>query len=181
MSIQESQNSSDNDISITKAASNCTVMKTTSCLNSANVHDSSKQKSVQDHAGWALKRMRDIITKGPNQIPLKESEQEPTILYADKSSVLQIISTLGTDERQSNNNFRFIVHEHLTAFFLYLHSLVEEMLKPANIASQKGDILLRCLSELSKNEVLRGKLLALISSSDLKAATVVLQRLVTFF
>ena len=157
------------------------VTKTTSCLTNANVHDSSEMKSVQDHAGWALKRTRDVITKGPNQIPLKQSEQEPTILYADKSSALQIISTLGTDEKQSNNNFRFIVHEHLTAFFLYLHGLVEEMLKPANIASQKGDILLQCLSELSKNEVLRGKWLALISSSDLKAATVVLQRVVTFF
>ena len=68
--------------------SNLHITTTTSCFTSANVHDSSEQKSVQDHAGWALTRTRDIITRDQNQIPLKQSEQEPTILCADKSSAL---------------------------------------------------------------------------------------------
>ena len=45
----------------------CTGMESfsTSCT------DSSEYESIKDHAGWALKRTRDVLVKGPNQIPLK--------------------------------------------------------------------------------------------------------------
>ena len=39
--------------------------------------DSSEHESIKDHAGWALKRTRDVLINGPNQIPLKETD-EPT-------------------------------------------------------------------------------------------------------
>ena len=142
--------------------------------------DSSEHESIKDHAGWALKRARDVLINGPNQIPLKETDEPTsTILYPNKSSVLEIISHLGTDVKQSDSKFRFLVH--VTPFFIYLHNLLQEMLKPANFESQRGNVLLRCLSQVSKNKELRGKWLALISDSDLKTTIVVLQRVVTFF
>ena len=156
----------------------CTGMESfsTSCT------DSSEYESIKDHAGWALKRTRDVLVKGPNQIPLKETDEPTsTILYADKPSAIEIISLLGTDVKQLDSNFRFIIHDHVTPFFVYLHVLVEEMLKPLNFETQRGNVLLQCLSELSKNKELREKWLALVSNSDLKTAIVVLQRVVTFF
>ena len=144
--------------------------------------DSSEHESIKDHAGWILKRTRDVLINGPNQIPLKETDEPTsTILYANKSSALEIISHLGTDVKQSDSKFRFLVHDHVTPFFVYLHNLLEEMLKPTNLESQRGNVLLHCLSQLSKNKELREKWLALISDSDLKTAIVVLQRVVTFF
>ena len=149
---------------------------------STSCTDSSEYESIKDHAGWALKRTRDVLVKDPNQIPLKETDEPTsTILYADKPSAIEIISLLGTDVKQLDSNFRFIFHDHVTPFFVYLHVIVEEMLKPLNFETQRGNVLLQCLSELSKNKELKEKWLALVSNSDLKTAIVVLQRVVIFF
>ena len=135
----------------------CTGMESfsTSCT------DSSEYESIKDHTGWALKRTRDVLVKGPNQIPLKVTDEPTsTILYADKPSAIEIISLLGTDVKQLDSNFRFFIHDHVIPFFVYLHVLVEEMLKPLNFETQRGNVLLQCLSELNKNKELREKWLA---------------------
>ena len=91
----------------------CTGMESfsTSCT------DSSEYESIKDHAGWALKRTRDVLVKDPNQIPLKVTDEPTsTILYADKPSAIEIISLLGTDIKQLNSNFRFIIHDHAILF-----------------------------------------------------------------
>lgn len=159
------------------------VYKTKQCTSqfSATCRDESESETVRDHAGWSIKRARDVIMKGQHQIPVKENKQESTIVHADKSSALAIISHLGQDVKQGDNSYRFVIHQHVIPFFAYLHSLVEELLNPMNIASHKGEVILHCLSQLAINKELRQKWLHLVPNFDLKATTVVLQRIVTFF
>ena len=88
--------------------------------------DESDFDNIKDHAGWVVKRARETLMKGDNKIPAKESVTESTLVYGDKAGALEIISALGKDVKQADGKFRFIVHEHVVPFFLFLDNLVNQ-------------------------------------------------------
>lgn len=142
--------------------------------------DESDLDNIQDHAGWVIKRARDTVTKGENKIPARESVTDSNMVYGDKTGALEIISTLGKDVKQANGKFRFIVHDHVVPFFLFLHNLVESLINDNTMVLQKGNILLDCLDKMSKDKQLREKWNQLTAKSD-ATSVIVLQRIVTFF
>ncbi|CAB3981183.1 Hypothetical predicted protein [Paramuricea clavata] len=142
--------------------------------------DESDFDNIKDHAGWVVKRARETLMKGDNKIPAKESVTESTLVYGDKAGALEIISALGKDVKQADGKFRFVVHEHVVPFFLFLHNLVEKLINPNNVVLQKGNILIDCLDKMARHKELREKWDHLTSKSD-ETSVIVLQRIATFF
>jgi hypothetical protein len=154
-----------------------------SASTSINDEDLSEDNdSIRDHAGWAIKRARDVIFKGQHELPAKESVgEESQVIYASKSDALSIISLLGEDRKQPDESNRFYVYEHVVPFFIFLHIFVENLLSPINIVREKGNILKYCLDQMSVNKELRDRWNELTPNSDMRASVVVLHRVVTFF
>ncbi|XP_028407340.1 uncharacterized protein LOC114529967 [Dendronephthya gigantea] len=151
-------------------------------ISAINPNQDEDSESIRDHAGWAVKRARDVISKGQNELPLKETfKKDASIVFGTKSNALTVLSQLGGDQRQPNGNYRFCIHEHVVPFFIFLHKLVESLLSPENILREKGNILKFCLDHMSINEELRARWNELIKTSDIPSSIAVLQRVVTFF
>ena len=144
--------------------------------------DENETETILDHAGWAIKRTRDVITKGTENIQLKQNnDPDSALVNAEKTTALTIIRELGEDVAQPDGTHRFKVHEKASDFFTYLHTQVEGHLHK-NIVFERGDVLRKCLDGLSLDSDLRTKWMNLIGSNwDIKASIVVLQRIVTFF
>ena len=152
---------------------------TTSRINEENIDE----EVILDHAGWAIKRARDIIDKGHDELAAKETVAEDAhVLYANKTDALAIISLLGQDVKQPDELYRFCVNKNVLPFFLFLHNFVESMLSRNNILREKGNILKYCLEQMSVHEDLRRKWNELLPpDTDATTSVVVLQRIVTFF
>ena len=143
--------------------------------------DESDFDSIRDHAGWVIKRARDTLMKGKDEVPAKESETDSTIIQGSKIEALNLISSLGEDVKQTDGKFRFIVYKHVVSFFLFLHNLVESLITPTTMVAQKGNILIDCLEKISKNKAIREKWSCIVPISDTPSSVVLLQRIVTFF
>ncbi|XP_028413897.1 uncharacterized protein LOC114536745 isoform X2 [Dendronephthya gigantea] len=138
--------------------------------------------TVRGHAGWAVKRARDVIFKGQDKVPAKETVNDDSpVIFSSKTAALAVFSLLGEDTKQANGNYNFIIYEHVNPFFIYLHKLTELLLSPDNILREKENILKFCLDEMSTNKELRGRWNEITPNSDMVASVVVLQRIVTFF
>ena len=63
------------------------------------VTDPMKMKqTILDHAGWAIKRTKDVIKKGTENIQLKQNnDPDSALVNAEKTTALTIISELGED------------------------------------------------------------------------------------
>ena len=56
------------------------------------------KQTILDHAGWAIKRTRDVIKKGTENIQLKQNnDPDSALVNAEKITALTIISELGED------------------------------------------------------------------------------------
>ena len=64
---------------------------------------------------------------------------------------------LGSDVKQADGKFRFIIFEYVAPFFVFLHNVVKSLVNPKTISIQKGYVLTDCLEKLSKNKELRQK------------------------
>ena len=146
------------------------------CVTDLNENET---ETILDHAGWAIKRTRDVIKKGTESIQLKQNnDPHSALVNAEKTTALTIISELGEDVAQHDGMHRFKVHEKASDFFTYLHTQVEGHLHE-NIVFERGDVLLKCLDGLSLDSDLRTKWMNLIGPNwDIKASIVVLQRIV---
>ena len=145
--------------------------------------DKTETQSILYHAGWAIKRARDVISKGPTgNLELKKTTNEDSaIVVAEKTTSLAIIKQLGDDVLQHDGTYKYVVHEKASPLFVFLHHRVHDYLIK-NLTSEQGEVLKECLHSLSFDENLRKSWFNLIGSSwDLKASIVVLQRIVTFF
>ena len=143
--------------------------------------DESEFDNIRDHAGWVIKRVRDTLVKGKDELPAMESENDATVVQGSKVEALNLISNLGEDVKQSDGKFRFIVYYHIVPFFLFLHTLVESLMTPTTMVAQKGTILIDCLEKLSKNKEIRAKWSSIVPISNTPSSVVLLQRIVTFF
>ena len=158
-----------------------TVQEGQSTINDPATCDESDFDSIRDHAGWVIKRARDTLAKGDDELSVRESDVDSTVIQGSKMETLNLISSLGEDVKQTDGNFRFIVYKHVVPFFLFLHKLIESLITPSTMIAQKGNILIDCLEKLSKNKELREKWSCIIPASDTPSSVVLLQRIVTFF
>ena len=139
-------------------------------------------ETIRDHAGWAIKRARDVIFKGQNELPAKATVKDDSpVIFGSKADALAVLSLLGEDKKQPDDSYRFRIYEHVIPFFIFLHKLAESLLSPENILREKENILKFCLDRMSTNKELRGRWNDLTPNSDMRTSVVVLQRIVTFF
>ena len=146
-------------------------------------NETDDHETILYHAGWAIKRARDVISKGQEELAARETVQEDSqVLYGNKRDALAVISSLGEDVKQSDESYRFCAHANVLPFFTFLHTVVESILSPHNIQREKSNILKYCLEQISVNKELRDKWNELLTpGTDAITSVVVLQRIVTFF
>lgn len=75
----------------------CWITLYSSCSFSSCV-DVLEAESIKQHAAWALKRVRDIFTNGPQAQKIKLSEANNVQVKIDKHFVLSLIQKLGHDD-----------------------------------------------------------------------------------
>ena len=96
-------------------------------------------EAVTDHAGWAIKRTRDIInSNGGNHLSIKKSPMDSDTCQIDKSVALELIAKLGNDEKQENGYFKFVPIQEVSSFFLRLHDVVDNLLSKNQFAVEKN-------------------------------------------
>ena len=148
----------------------------------SNIDANQDNDTIRDHAGWAIKRARDVIFKGQNELPAKATvDEDSPVIFGSKTDALAVLSLLGEDKKQPDDSYRFSIYEHVIPFFIFLHKLAESLLSPENILREKENILKFCLDRMSTNKELRGRWNELTPNSDIRTSVVVLQRIVTFF
>ncbi|CAB3985738.1 Hypothetical predicted protein [Paramuricea clavata] len=56
--------------------------------------------TIRDHAGWAIKRARDVIFKGQNELPAKATvDEDSPVIFGSKTDALAVLSLLGEDKK----------------------------------------------------------------------------------
>jgi hypothetical protein len=51
--------------------------------------------TIRDHAGWAIKRARDVIFKGQNELPAKATVNDDCpVIFGSKTDALAVLSLL---------------------------------------------------------------------------------------
>ena len=83
------------------------------------------------------RRVRDTLVKGKDELPATKSEIDSAVVQASNVEVLNLMSNLGEDDKQSDGKFRFIVYNHIVPFFLFLRMLVESLMTPTTIVAPK--------------------------------------------
>ena len=71
--------------------------------------DSSELSAISYHAGWGIKRARDIIKHASDeQLQIQNATNTKDFHHIEKSRALEVISNLGEDEKQADGLFKFI-------------------------------------------------------------------------
>jgi hypothetical protein len=69
-------------------------------------------ETIRDHAGWAIKRARDVIFKGQNELPAKATVKDDSpVIFGSKADALAVLSLLGEDKKQPDDSYRFRIYE----------------------------------------------------------------------
>ncbi|CAH3175529.1 unnamed protein product, partial [Porites lobata] len=110
--------------------------------------------AVRDHAGWAIKRAREISST-EDKLRIKQSSGDDTWSEVDKSVALELLSKLGKDEKQQDGRFRFIPRREVGEFFLSLHVVVDNLLCKSQFVVEKEKVVTNCLQHLSRDQQLR--------------------------
>ena len=142
---------------------------------------------LRKHAGWAIKRARDLVQSGCTTLKIQVSKADDSFCEVSKQRLLDIFKDLGEDVLVESGKYLFIPKEEVVPVFLYLHSLLEKMVKSNLETSTNKDVLKECLEAVSKDKRLRdlwyGALhLGSIEDLSLKASYVlILQKIVVMF
>ena len=97
--------------------------------------------SVKDHAGWAIKKARDIIKSSTeDKLRIKKSSDDDIWCEVDKSVALELLSKLGNDEKQQDGRFRVIPRREVGDFFLSLHVAVDNLLSKSQFVVEKEKV-----------------------------------------
>lgn len=146
------------------------------------VDDIMEIDAVKDHAGWAIKRARDIIKSSTeDKLRIKKSSGDDTWCEVDKSVALELLSKLGKDEKQQDGRFRFIPRREVGEFFLSLHVVVDNLLCKSQFVVEKEKVVTNCLQHLSRDQHLRKDWVTLIGEGFSKPVAVfVLQKVCMF-
>ena len=116
--------------------------------------DKSELEAIRYHGGWAVKRSRDLIKATADafsHIVLKQSVNDSTEVRVDPKQALELIETLGTDEKQGDKHV-FVLHPEVTQFFVLLHDFTDSYF---SVSSFDDQIIINCLKDMSINIKLR--------------------------
>ena len=94
--------------------------------------DKLEDDAIMYHGGWAFRRARDEIMKGPDVIPIRGTLDSATYTEVQNSKVLAIIKSLRKDKKSEDGKIYFYPEQDLLAVFKFLHVKSSTLLK-ANI------------------------------------------------
>ena len=110
--------------------SNVDSLPTTTSNIQIDIDANQDNETIRDHAGWAIKRARDVIFKGQNELPAKATVKDDSpVIFGSKADALAVLSLLGEDKKQPDDSYRFRIYEHVIPFFIFLHKLAESLLR----------------------------------------------------
>ena len=99
--------------------------------------DLSELSAISYHAGWAIKRARDIIKHtSDEQLQIQNATNTKDFHHLEKSRALEVISKLGEDEKQADGLFKFIPTTK-TLPFLYCSMTKLTVCSLSHISTQK--------------------------------------------
>ena len=146
--------------------------------------DEMEFEAVSDHAGWAIKRARDIIkSSAETNLKIKKSSSDDSVCGVQKSVALELVSKLGKDVKQSDGHFRFIPSQEVANFFLKLHDVVDNLLSKSMLVVEKSKVITNCLQEISRDKKLRSDWFSLLNNYGYPKPVVVfvLEKIRTLF
>lgn len=80
--------------------------------------DPMELSAISYHAGWAIKRARDIIKHASDeQLRIQQAKNTKDFHQIEKSRALEVISKLGEDEKQGDGLHKFIPNTKTLPFF----------------------------------------------------------------
>ena len=99
--------------------------------------DSMELSAISYHAGWAIKRARDIIKHASDeQLKILQATNMKDFHQIDKSRALEVISKLGEDVKQSDGLYKFIPTTCTLHFFIFLHDRVDSLLSKSHLYTE---------------------------------------------
>ena len=58
--------------------------------------------TIRDHAGWTIKRARDVIFKGQNELPAKETvSDDSAVIFGSNTDTLAVLSLLNRRRQET--------------------------------------------------------------------------------
>ncbi|CAH3154777.1 unnamed protein product, partial [Porites evermanni] len=125
--------------------------------------DCSELEAIKYHAGWAVKRTRDIIkasAEASNPLLLKKSLRHDSEVGVDPHCKVQwylLIALLGKDEQvgeaagagSDTSRYNFIVADEVAPFFVLLHDFTQEYLSQSDLQTHGDKIVIACLKAMS--------------------------------
>ena len=142
--------------------------------------DEAEREAIRRHAGWAVKRARDVIHSGATVISIKRSKDDNTATEVTKKCLLLFFEKFGEDQRQDSGKFLFIVNDVVLHFFIIMHKMVQDYFE----SGIDKDTVVQCLKHLSVSEHLRAewkKVVGVLSGEDEAASIILLQRIASMF
>ena len=98
--------------------------------------DSKELSAISYHAGWAIKRARDIIIRASNeQLKIQHATNTNNFHHIEKSSALEVISNLGEDEKQ-DGLYKFIPTTSTLPFFILLRDKIDSLLSKSHLYTE---------------------------------------------
>ena len=143
--------------------------------------DKTEREAIRRHAGWAVKRVRDLISSGATIVSIKKSKDDTSPTEVRKNCLLSFFEKFGVDQRQNTGKYLFIVNDAMLPFFIVLHQEVEYFVARTGIDK---DTVVQCLQHLSRSEYIRAeweKVVGVLSGEDKAASIITLQRIVSMF
>lgn len=122
--------------------------------NTSYTTDKSELEAISYHGGWAVKRSRDLIKSkcdASSHIVLKQSVSDSNNVFVDPKKALELIETLGTDEKRGDK-YLFVLHPEVTNFFVLLHDFTDSYF---SVSSFDDQVIINCLKNISINVKLR--------------------------
>ena len=81
--------------------------------------DEAEREAIRRHAGWAVKRARDLVNSAATIILIKKSEDKNSpVTYVTKTCLLSFFEKFGVDLRQNAGKYLFILNDAILQFFI---------------------------------------------------------------
>ena len=171
-----------------KGLSHTTVENDTECLATTSTTTSAENvelQAIREHSGWVCKRVRDTFKDGPQTFQLNISKTNDNCIDVPKQYIMDLVKSLGEDKLIQPGKFLFIPSSETVTFFVYLHTVVEKIVKVALGRCADKDILKHCLEVLSESSELRqewAKVFCQEENEMFRAARIlILQRIASMF
>ena len=155
------------------------------CQDEHDVSPGIEANTIQEHAGWVFKRVRDLINAGPQLPKIQISKTSNVEIAVDKHYLQSLIERLGKDNLVQPGKFLFMTEPNVVEIFIYLHKIVEKIVKDGLNVCVDKDILKKCLQYLSEDKTLCEMWSKLLGDEDTDmfhaASVILLQRVVGMF